>query len=270
MTAPWIVQNRQAFTRIAEQAHWNRTLCNRNSELIQQGNYSNYQSISTTQAPRGENSYEKAQVSYFPLSEKANDNDSLTISWYLPNTDRTAVTSRTVEAAKKYLGMNYRVKNALDICSAIKRGEKELLALVLPHISNDYNYAAVFSARSISEASKDLELLNMMKAAGANLNTTQGNRYCQSKPALHCCNRYCESKPPLHCSLGYRTSITRIKNLIKAGAKLNMVDENGETVLHAATEYSFNDEIIKLLIKAGANPNLENKAGLTPYRLARW
>ena len=58
-------------------------------------------------------------------------------------------------------------------------------------------------------------------------------------------------------------NINGVRLLLKAGAKPNIKDINGNTSLHlAACRGSLN--IVKLLLKYGANPNLKDNSGETP------
>tara|TARA_Y100001937_G_scaffold128452_3_gene205078 strand:+ start:341482 stop:341688 length:207 start_codon:yes stop_codon:yes gene_type:complete len=59
-----------------------------------------------------------------------------------------------------------------------------------------------------------------------------------------------------------------VKQLVKLGAKLNLQDEEGETVLHEAIEEN-RVEIARFLVKSGARANLKDKLGKTAQDLAR-
>lgn len=51
--------------------------------------------------------------------------------------------------------------------------------------------------------------------------------------------------------------------LIRSGAKLDLVDDNGDTALHYSAEFG-QPRVMKLLLDAGANPNLQDKWKQTP------
>ena len=54
-----------------------------------------------------------------------------------------------------------------------------------------------------------------------------------------------------------------VKELIKAGAKLDIVDSNGDTALHYSADFT-QPRMTKLLVDAGANPNIQDKWKQTP------
>jgi ankyrin repeat protein len=62
-------------------------------------------------------------------------------------------------------------------------------------------------------------------------------------------------------------NIEIVKELIKAGANLDLQDTNGETALMRACKHG-HEEIIKELIRAGANFELKNKNGQTALMIA--
>ena len=57
------------------------------------------------------------------------------------------------------------------------------------------------------------------------------------------------------------------KAQLKAGADINLQDDNGWTALHFAAQ-AFNEEIIGYLLKNKANPNLQNSYGNSPLWVA--
>ncbi len=64
-----------------------------------------------------------------------------------------------------------------------------------------------------------------------------------------------------------KANIQELNNLIKAGANVNVKDNNGNTPLHVAAGYRRVDAT-EALIKAGANVNVKDSNGNTPLRVA--
>ena len=58
-----------------------------------------------------------------------------------------------------------------------------------------------------------------------------------------------------------------IKELVRAGADVNMADNNGNTALYHALRYG-NQEAARFLIKKGADYNRSNNQGITPMQVA--
>jgi hypothetical protein len=54
--------------------------------------------------------------------------------------------------------------------------------------------------------------------------------------------------------------------LIKAGAKINVQNNDGSTALHVAAFFC-KPEILKILLKAGADKQIKNKYGDTPLKI---
>ncbi|MBH5362630.1 ankyrin repeat domain-containing protein [Wolbachia endosymbiont of Kradibia gibbosae] len=59
-----------------------------------------------------------------------------------------------------------------------------------------------------------------------------------------------------------------VELLIKEGANINMVSEDGPTLLHYAAAFSDKREVVELLIKEGANVDAVNKVKNTPLHAA--
>ena len=57
-----------------------------------------------------------------------------------------------------------------------------------------------------------------------------------------------------------QNNISQLKELLEAGAEINITNQYGETPLHLARS----KEQIKLLLETGANPNIQDKFGETP------
>lgn len=55
-----------------------------------------------------------------------------------------------------------------------------------------------------------------------------------------------------------------IVELIRRGAKPNVINKEGNTALHWASRYDENELLCKILLQNGANVNLANKSGKTP------
>jgi ankyrin repeat protein len=65
-----------------------------------------------------------------------------------------------------------------------------------------------------------------------------------------------------------RSDIERVNLLIKAGADVNASTIYGDTILHQAAGSGFY-EAVKILLENGADSKAVNKAGKTPYDIAR-
>lgn len=74
-----------------------------------------------------------------------------------------------------------------------------------------------------------------------------------------------KSTPIIRAMITNRVGI--VKQLIDAGAKLNLKDHEGNTVLHYAIS-SENVELVVQLIKAGALDDIKNSSGQSPMSLA--
>ncbi|KAJ4155817.1 hypothetical protein LMH87_001044 [Akanthomyces muscarius] len=61
--------------------------------------------------------------------------------------------------------------------------------------------------------------------------------------------------------------ISSVELLIKYGADLNFIDDNGRTVLHDAAE-SNDGEMVQMLLGRGANADLMDRAGMTALEVA--
>ena len=72
------------------------------------------------------------------------------------------------------------------------------------------------------------------------------------------------SSPLISACLFGRTEMA--KALIKAGADINLQNNDGSTALHTAAFFCRPD-IVRLLLAAGANKTIKNKYGQTPYEL---
>jgi ankyrin repeat protein len=57
--------------------------------------------------------------------------------------------------------------------------------------------------------------------------------------------------------------IALVKRMIKEGAPVNDVDNNGNSALHFALQYQ-HDEIARILLAAGADPTITNDGGESP------
>ncbi|MDE6064807.1 MAG: ankyrin repeat domain-containing protein, partial [Lachnospiraceae bacterium] len=58
-----------------------------------------------------------------------------------------------------------------------------------------------------------------------------------------------------------------VKELVRAGADVNIADYNGNTALYHALRYG-NQEVARFLIKKGADYNHTNNQGMTPMQIA--
>lgn len=59
----------------------------------------------------------------------------------------------------------------------------------------------------------------------------------------------------------------RVKDLIAAGAEVNVADDNGDTPLHYALRYIY-PEVVILLLEHGANVNAKGSLATTPLHMA--
>jgi ankyrin repeat protein len=90
----------------------------------------------------------------------------------------------------------------------------------------------------------------MLVVAGANVNAGAGNR----RTALHI------------AAASGNTDI--VKALIGAGARVDVVDQDGNEPLHIAVGHPTNREIVKALLDAGARVDAANNDGMQPLHLA--
>jgi len=77
-----------------------------------------------------------------------------------------------------------------------------------------------------------------------------------------------EGKTPLHLTNTQKDQMEMIAALLAAGANVNAVDNNGETILHYAARYK-NYFIAAYLVDYGAQLDLQNKKGKTPVDLVQ-
>jgi ankyrin repeat protein len=73
---------------------------------------------------------------------------------------------------------------------------------------------------------------------------------------------------PLHFA-AQECSVAGTKALLECGAKVDLIDSNGNTALFRAVFNSKGEgDIIELLLAAGSNPDQENEHGVSPRKLA--
>ena len=58
-----------------------------------------------------------------------------------------------------------------------------------------------------------------------------------------------------------------VKELVRAGADINIANNEGNTALHYALRYG-NQDVSRYLVKKGADYNRANNQGVTPVQLA--
>ena len=97
------------------------------------------------------------------------------------------------------------------------------------------------------------EIVGVLAAAGANLNATAN-----------------DGSTPLMAAIGRneQAAAAVARQLVEAGANVDVADDNGGTALHRAAASGFN-EIVKVLAHRGANLEARNRQGQTPLMLAR-
>ena len=71
----------------------------------------------------------------------------------------------------------------------------------------------------------------------------------------------------LHDAVVYDCRVDFIKELVRHGSNINLVDEMGDTPLHIAVE-SDNLSAIRVLLDLGADTSIKNRNGRTPRELA--
>jgi hypothetical protein len=76
-----------------------------------------------------------------------------------------------------------------------------------------------------------------------------------------------DGKTPLYyaCRLN---NVTAFNALIKAGAKVDTINNKGDTLLHVAVSYNAGTEVSEALVAAGVRVDIRNKAGDTAYDIA--
>ena len=97
-------------------------------------------------------------------------------------------------------------------------------------------------------SSTDTELINLLVAHGADLNSPDAN-----------------GQFPLHTAVR-KNDLSLIRLLLERSVKVNAVDRDGNTALHLAVE-SKNVNVVKLLLEKGADANALNVQGQTPLHL---
>ena len=65
-----------------------------------------------------------------------------------------------------------------------------------------------------------------------------------------------------------QNSLVAVQEVLKRGAKLDIVDKAGWSPLHFATFFSDQTDVMKLLLDAGANVNAQNDRGITALYFA--
>ncbi len=99
----------------------------------------------------------------------------------------------------------------------------------------------------------NFEIVKLLIKLGADVNLHSYGRSGIAIPLNHEIHNYLEDK---------ENHLLIIKDLINAGADLNLVDNNGTTLLMRAVQTGCN-KIVSLLLENGANINLVNKDGAT-------
>ncbi|MCA1906617.1 MAG: ankyrin repeat domain-containing protein [Desulfarculus sp.] len=113
---------------------------------------------------------------------------------------------------------------------------------------------------SLWEAARGCDPLSLsaLIRAGADVNAAKGAR--ASTPLMEAARAY-----------GPECPVNSLRILLERGAKIDLTDQNGNTVLHYLAEAectSAYDQAALMLLRAGADPLVRNKAGLDPITVA--
>lgn len=113
---------------------------------------------------------------------------------------------------------------------------------------------------SLWEAARGCDPLSLSSLirAGADVNAVKGVR--GTTPLMEAARSY-----------GPECPVNNLRILLDRGARVDLVDNNGNTVLHHLAEAectSAYDQAALMLLKAGADPLVRNKAGLDPITVA--
>ncbi len=113
---------------------------------------------------------------------------------------------------------------------------------------------------SLWEAAQGCDPLSLsaLIRAGADVNTAKGIR--SSTPLMEAARAY-----------GPECPVNSMRILLDKGAKIDLADKNGNTVLHYLAEAECTtayDQATLMLLKAGSDPLVKNKIGLDPITVA--
>lgn len=113
---------------------------------------------------------------------------------------------------------------------------------------------------SLWEAAQGCDPLSLsaLIRAGADVNTAKGPR--SSTPLMEAARAY-----------GPECPVNSMRILLDKGAKIDLADKNGNTVMHYLAEAECTtayDQATLMLLKFGADPLVRNKAGLDPITVA--
>jgi len=176
-----------------------------------------------------------------------------------------AVRNNHLEPARKLLqlGANVNAKNSkgeTPLHLASYQGNLPMVKLLvsskaLIDAKTNHNITPLCQAISFTKMEQvqaKLEIANYLIAHGANVNAKIGTH----------------NGTPLFIAIQNADGLTEyVVLLIKAGANVNIKDNNGNTPIYWAASGA--NKTLEVLIKAGANVNVENNKGETPLANAR-
>src|ERR1043165_9796715 len=116
------------------------------------------------------------------------------------------------------------------------------------------------TALHLAAAGHRAKIVQLLLAAGADPNAAKNRR--RSTP-LH----YAADGSVTHPAWNEASQVETIGCLLKAGASIDLPDQNGATALHRAVRTRC-AAAVRFLLRAGSDLNLRNKPGSTPFHLA--
>jgi ankyrin repeat protein len=116
------------------------------------------------------------------------------------------------------------------------------------------------TALHLAAAGYRVEIVKLLVKAGADPNAAANRR--RASPLHYAADGFTTGP-----AWNEKQQLATIRELLRAGAEIDLPDANGATPLHRAVRTRC-AAAVKLLLAAGANPAKKNKPGSTPFHLA--